>query len=68
MDEEYLQQLGRHEADIATLKKQLDGMEDKLDAVVEILAAAKGGWRTLMLVGGSAAGIGALMSQLFHWR
>lgn len=36
----------------------------KLDAVLTQLSEAKGGWRTLMLIGGASATMGGLMVSL----
>lgn len=37
---------------------------EKLDRVLEQLAQARGGWRTLMLVGGAAGSLGGALSWL----
>lgn len=69
--------------DIAKLQVQVDHLtvtvEDlkesnkeqtvKLDQVLLALSEAKGGWRTLMLVGGAASSIGAGVAWVgSHWR
>ena len=42
---------------------------EKLDRVLAQLAEARGGWRTLMLVGGAAGSLGSVASWLIsHWR
>lgn len=37
-------------------------MDQKLDIVLDKLAEAKGGWKTLMLLGGAASTLGAALS------
>lgn len=53
---------------IAEVKASQADMAKKLDMVLRQLSEAKGGWRTLMLVGGAAstvgAGVAALLSHL----
>ena len=66
------------EAEIAELKVKVDHLEAslekmsiKIDALHETIAQAKGGWRTLMALGGAAAGIGAAaawMVEHLAWR
>lgn len=42
---------------------------EKLDKVLAQLAEARGGWRTLMLVGGAASTMGGAVTwALSHWR
>lgn len=54
--------LGRHDARLDAMEKDLQEMKDQLKAMVDQMAAinttlstARGGWKTLMLVGGAAA-------------
>jgi hypothetical protein len=44
------------------MEKDMTDMSEKLDIVVRALSEAKGGWRTLMLIGGAAASLGGLIS------
>lgn len=53
-------------ASMADLKTSQADMAAKLDTVLSELSAAKGGWRTLMLVGGAASSLGAGISWLIH--
>lgn len=66
--------LGRHDGEIAALQKSMDGIYAEIrmlhGAVQEIktvLAEAKGGWKTLMLVAGVAASVGALATKFAVW-
>lgn len=55
-------------AAIARLDASSQELDQKLDMVLNQLAQARGGWRTLMLIGGAAGSIGSgvtwLVSQL----
>lgn len=62
-------EFGRLEGAVAALKTELDSvklkqaqMDVKLDLVLDKLSEAKGGWRTLMWLGGAAATVGAALS------
>lgn len=46
-------------AAVARLDTLNTAQNEKLDRVLDQLAQARGGWRTLMLVGGAASSIGA---------
>lgn len=62
-------QIAHLEIKVQHLEKQLDQMDAKLDQVIEALSGAKGGWRTLMWLGGAAAAAGGVMSwALTHVR
>lgn len=54
--------LGRHDARLDAMEKDLQEMKDQLTRMVEqmskineTLSTAKGGWKTLMLIGGAIA-------------
>lgn len=66
--------LGRHDAQIEGLQEQVKqlhrDMQSMNETLVEInrtLSEARGGWKTLMLVGGVAATIGAFAAKLITW-
>lgn len=52
--------------EVAAIKLKQSQMDSKLDLVLEKLSEAKGGWRTLMLLGGAGATAGALVPWLFE--
>ena len=52
--------------EVAAIKLKQSQMDMKLDQVLEKLSEAKGGWRTLMLLGGAGATAGALVPWLFE--
>lgn len=64
MSEELHRRIGRSEGELAALKERLDKMEPKLDKILETLAQARGGWKTLMLVAGIAGTMGALAAKV----
>ena len=62
-------QIARLEERMATMDRdmraqsiKLDDMRAQLEQVLAALSEAKGGWRTLMLLGGAAASAGGLIS------
>lgn len=66
--------LGRHDAQIEALQEQVKqlhadmlAMNATLQKINNTLSEAKGGWKTLMLVGGIAAAVGATFSKLAAW-
>jgi prefoldin subunit 5 len=67
-------QIGRHDAqiealerDIKNLRADIKEMNQTLHEIHTTLSQARGGWKTLMLVGGAAATISALVTKLVHW-
>lgn len=64
MSEELQRRVGRHDGDIEALKDRLDKMEPKLDKILETLAQARGGWKTLMMVAGVAGAMGAFAAKI----
>jgi hypothetical protein len=64
MSEELHQQIGEHHAKISNLEYELREMRRELVEIRRVLSEAKGGWKTLMLVGGAAGAAGALMAKV----
>ena len=56
--------LGRHDAQIEQLKEDMHAMKRDVHEIKMILSEARGGWKTLMMVGGIAAAVGAGVSKL----
>lgn len=56
--------LARLEEQYRGLSEDLREVRDDLKAILATLAAARGGWRTLLLLGGVAGGLGALGAKL----
>lgn len=71
MEMEIHRDLGRHEAEIESLQRQLSSMESELrevkeclQSIRETLSEAKGGWKTLVWLSGISATAGALIFKL----
>jgi hypothetical protein len=67
-------ELGEHDAKIENLEKEVHLLRKdvaevyaKLDQINQTLATAKGGWRTLMLIGGAAGTMFAIAQTVFEW-
>lgn len=67
-------EIGRHDAQIESLQEQvrllhkdMQQMNTLLQAIQSTLSEARGGWRTLMLVGGVSATFGAFLIKLTTW-
>lgn len=60
--------LGRHDAEIETLQKEIAELRQEIKQISKILNEARGGWRTMMLLGGAAGAVGATIAKLaqFH--
>ena len=76
MTAEIQRDLGKHDAQIEALEKNLMEIKDdqrrifeKLDCINQTLSEAKGGWKLFMIVGGASAAFGALLVKLmsFWW-
>lgn len=57
--------LGRHDADIDTLKKDMGDVKTSLARIEATLHETKGGVRTLLAVGGIAGAVGAGIVKFF---
>lgn len=53
-------------ASVVDLKNMQAEMDVKLAAILTKLSEARGGWRTLMLVGGAASSLGAGITWIVH--
>lgn len=49
---------------VAALDRRIGGVDSKVDTVLQKLSEARGGWRTLMWLGGAAATVGSLITWL----
>jgi hypothetical protein len=50
---------------VTDIKGQLASISAKQDVVINQLSEAKGGWKIMMLLGGSAGALGAGLATLF---
>ena len=74
MSQEIHRELGSHEARLDSMEKDILAMRadmrrifEKLDTINSTLSEAKGGWRTLMMVGGAGVALGGMLNSLVHW-
>lgn len=56
--------LGEHGARLVAVERDVSEISRDVKAIRETLAQARGGWKTLMLVGGAAGAVGALLGKL----
>lgn len=76
MTQELQRDIGKHDAQIEALDKDLREMREdmrrifeKLDSINSTLSEAKGGWKTLMWVAGASAALGGVVVKLVSiWR
>jgi chromosome segregation ATPase len=64
VNEDVQRDLGRHDADIESLKAQVDRIETKVDSLVSAVDRAKGGWQLLLGVAGVSSAVTAVMVKL----
>jgi hypothetical protein len=64
---EIARDIGRHDAQIETLQADMVQVKNDVHEIKMMLAEAKGGWRTLMAVGGFAAFVGAVLAKVADW-
>ena len=64
---EMARDIGRHDAQIETLQADMAEMKKDVHEIKLMLAQAKGGWKTLMAVGGFAAVMGSIFTKFIEW-
>ena len=64
---EMARDIGRHDAQIETLQADMAEMKKDVHEIKLMLAQAKGGWKTLMAVGGVAAVMGSIVTKFVEW-
>jgi len=47
-----------------SFERRMEAVEDKVSEVHEVIITAKGGWKTLVVVGSIGASLGALATKL----
>lgn len=57
-------QVAHLSASTARLEESNQQLTEKLDQVLLTLSEARGGWKTLMVVGGAASALGAIIAWL----
>jgi hypothetical protein len=56
-----------HADKLDALEQRCAKMEIKLDAIIETLNEARGGWRMLILIAGIAGTVGAILTKASSW-
>lgn len=59
MANELQYEIGRHEASIQSLQREVHAMRAELQSVRQILEQARGGWKLMVATGSIAGAIGA---------
>lgn len=63
------ERIGRLDERMKALEKDMSDVHKKLGQILETLNEARGGWRTLLWLGGAAAGLGGVFAwALQHLR
>ena len=57
-------EIGEHGARLVALENDMSELKGDVKLILQELDTAKGGWKTLMLVGGAAGAAGALIGKL----
>ncbi len=57
--------LGKHDAQIDTLQKEVMLIRRDLDDIKKLLERTRGGWQALTIVAGIAGSVGAFVMKLF---
>jgi len=74
VERELHRDIGKHDAQIESLQRQVEHLHTDMAAIIEqlqeingTLSEAKGGWRTLMMVAGMASAATAVVTKFFVW-
>ena len=65
MEDAVQRDLGRMEAQIATLTATVATQSVELAKINQTLSEAKGGWRTLLWIGGVSGVVGGVIAKMF---
>lgn len=63
-DSQIHRDIGRLEGQVRAMESQIVDMKTKIDVMHEAITTAKGGWKTLLWVGGASASLGALVAKI----
>lgn len=71
---ELQREIGRHDAQIEALQNEVKSLHadlktalEQLASIQQTLAEARGGWKTMMWLGGLSAAVGGLVVKVFTW-
>lgn len=57
-------EMGEHDARLKALEQQVAELRADVKSILSVLNEARGGWKTLMLVGGIAGMMGATVAKI----
>ena len=63
MTDELVRDVGRHDAEIGALKKDMAEVKSDVKSILALMNQGKGGYKTLVLVAGMAGACGALVGK-----
>lgn len=73
-DNDLHRDIGKHDAQIEALQESvrllhvdMQQMAIQLQTIQQTLSEAKGGWRTLMWIGGAGAAVGVTLYKIIAW-
>lgn len=61
------QQLGALQADVENVKEDVAEIKSDVKEMRDILNEVRGSWKTLVILGGISAAVGALFAKLAAW-
>ena len=74
LDMETVRELATHASDIKHLQDDMDKLVESVNAMQKTLtdinatlSEAKGGWKTLIMIGSMSSVLGAGLVQIVHW-
>lgn len=59
-------EVGRLEAKTSKLEEDVREIKDAVHEIQIMLSQARGGWKTLLLIGGAAGAVGSMLSNVVH--
>lgn len=65
------QEFGRLQATVDTLESDMAEMKADVRVIRDAITEARGGWKTLLMIGGTAASVGAAVSWVIehiNWK
>jgi hypothetical protein len=65
MTAELHEKIGEHGAEIASLQRDMTEIKTDLKVIRATLSEARGGWKTVVIIGGVAGAVGAILAKIF---
>ncbi len=61
------QEFGRLQADVDHLSSAVDELRKDVKELLAVVENARGGWKTLVAIGGVSAAVGSIATKLLLW-